>query len=108
MAVWRPPLLALLTNAGSSNAAGLTWNVSDVYKPNEQVVDVLTCRRFLADSSGGVDVQINEGMPQVKWFEYFNRWMDLIQTIPADIITFGSVGCKGQVVPRCCNGDKVE
>ncbi len=66
MAVSKPPMLALFTNIGSESPAnGLTWHVDAVFKPNEQLVDVLTCTKVLADAQGSVAVPCVYGMPQL-------------------------------------------
>lgn len=65
LAVSKPPLLALLTNSGSSSTSQAVWSAKKIYKANETLVDVITCRRFMADPSGGVQVQVVGGMPQV-------------------------------------------
>ncbi|KAL1682231.1 glycoside hydrolase family 13 protein [Schizophyllum commune] len=63
MAVSKPPLLTLLTNAGSGGAAA--WDVPDVYKPNTELVDVLTCRTYNAGAKGEVKISSTGGMPHV-------------------------------------------
>ncbi|KAI8992740.1 glycoside hydrolase family 13 protein [Trametes punicea] len=64
MAVYKPPMLALLTNGGSSSSP--SWTVPDAgYQGNEELVDVLTCNKLNADTNGGVSVQGSGGNPQV-------------------------------------------
>ncbi|GBE87192.1 Alpha-amylase A type-3 [Sparassis crispa] len=64
LAVSKPPLLTLLTNGGNSSTP--TWTVSDTgFKPNEQLVEVLSCSLLSADKKGGVSVHGSGGMPQV-------------------------------------------
>ncbi|PSR70436.1 hypothetical protein PHLCEN_2v13687 [Hermanssonia centrifuga] len=64
MAVSKPPMLALLSNKGSSSSP--EWTVASAgFSPNEQLVDVLTCSSVTADSNGGITVQGSGGMPQV-------------------------------------------
>ena len=59
-------MLALLTNIGSQQTNSVLWNVTHpVFKGRQQLVDVLTCRTFLAEESGGVTIQSDEGMPKV-------------------------------------------
>ncbi|KAI0776563.1 glycoside hydrolase family 13 protein [Trametes elegans] len=63
-AVSKPPLLALLTNGGSSSSP--SWKVSDVgYQANEELIDVLSCNKVTADGNGAVTVQGSGGNPQV-------------------------------------------
>ncbi|TRM63251.1 glycoside hydrolase family 13 protein [Schizophyllum amplum] len=63
MAVSKPPLLALLTNAGSGGASA--WDVPKVYKPGTELVDVLSCRTYNAGDDGGVQMSSTGGMPHV-------------------------------------------
>ncbi|EIW57027.1 glycoside hydrolase family 13 protein [Trametes versicolor FP-101664 SS1] len=64
MAILKPPMLALLSNGGSSSTP--KWTVSDAgFQANEELVDVLTCTKMNADSNGGVTVQGSGGSPQV-------------------------------------------
>ncbi|KIJ58010.1 glycoside hydrolase family 13 protein, partial [Hydnomerulius pinastri MD-312] len=66
LAVSKPPVLALFTNAGSSSATSVRWNVTHpIFKSREQLVDVLTCRNYLSGENGGVSIQSDEGMPKV-------------------------------------------
>ncbi|KAF7982410.1 hypothetical protein HWV62_28519 [Athelia sp. TMB] len=65
LAISKPPLLALLTNGGSNTPAGSSWTAKRVYTANETLVDVLSCRRFVADANGGVEVPVVGGMPQI-------------------------------------------
>ncbi len=44
---------------------GITWQVDAVFSPNEQLVDVLTCTKVMADALGSVMVPSVYGMPQV-------------------------------------------
>jgi alpha-amylase len=63
LAIWKPPLLALLTNVGSTSAR---WNVTrKLFKPHQHVVDVLTCGVHVADESGGITVESAAGLPKV-------------------------------------------
>ena len=64
MAVSKPPMLALLTNGGSSSTP--SWTVPDAgYQANEELIDVLSCKMVTADAKGGVNVQGSGGSPQV-------------------------------------------
>ncbi|OSC98372.1 glycoside hydrolase family 13 protein [Trametes coccinea BRFM310] len=64
LAVSKPPMLALLTNGGSSSSP--SWSVPSAgFIANEELVDVLTCNKLNADSNGGVSVQGSGGSPQV-------------------------------------------
>ena len=70
LAISKPPLLALLTNGGSNAPAGSTWSAKGVYAANETLVDMLSCRRLVANASGGVEVPVIGGMPQVSFSIY--------------------------------------
>jgi len=65
MAIFKPPMLALFTNVGSESPWPITWQVDAVFSPNEQLVDVLTCTKVMADALGSVTVPSVYGMPQV-------------------------------------------
>ena len=65
MAIFKPPMLALFTNVGIESPWGITWQVDFVFSPNELLVDVLTCTKFMADAQGSVTVTSVYGMPQV-------------------------------------------
>ena len=66
LVVSKPPMLALLSNIGSQQTSSVRWNVTrPVFRGGEQLVDVLTCREFLAGENGGVSVQSDGGMPKV-------------------------------------------
>ena len=65
MAVSKPPILALFTNVGGESSRGVNWKVDAVFHPNEQLVDVLTCAKVMADEHGGVTIPSAYGMPQV-------------------------------------------
>lgn len=59
-------MLALLTNVGGQGTSSVLWNVThSVFKARQQLVDVLTCRTFLAEENGGVSILSDEGMPKV-------------------------------------------
>lgn len=67
LVISKPPLLALLTNIGSQQTVSVRWNVTHpVFKSKQQLVDVLTCRTFIAGEGGGVSIQSDEGMPKVR------------------------------------------
>ncbi|KAG1775111.1 hypothetical protein EV702DRAFT_1047219 [Suillus placidus] len=62
LAIWKPPMLTLLTNAGSTSAC---WNVTTkLFKPHQHIVDVLTCGVHVADECGGVTVESPAGLPK--------------------------------------------
>ena len=68
LAVWKPPLLALLTNIGSAAKSPPTWNISGsekLFKSKEKVVDILTCVAFTADDNGGLSIVAEGGLPKV-------------------------------------------
>jgi hypothetical protein len=68
LAIAKPPLLALLTNAGANATGAPTrWRVPGAFAPREQLVDVLTCASVVADDAGGVDVVAQGEMPQVSF-----------------------------------------
>ncbi|KAG2065959.1 glycoside hydrolase family 13 protein [Suillus decipiens] len=63
LAIWKPPMLTLLTNAGSTSAR---WNVTHkLFKSRQHIVDVLTCDVHVADEYGGVTVESPAGLPKV-------------------------------------------
>jgi len=67
IAVSKPPLLTLLTNAGS-NASDVSWTISkdqNLFQGGEKLVDLLTCTTLTADSDGGLTVQASGANPQV-------------------------------------------
>ncbi|GJE95538.1 glycoside hydrolase family 13 protein [Phanerochaete sordida] len=64
LAVSKPPLLALLSNQGSSSSP--QWSVASAgYKANEDLVDVVSCTKVTADSNGGVSTTAQSGKPVV-------------------------------------------
>jgi alpha-amylase len=65
MAISKPPILALFTNIGSESSRGVNWKVDAAFRPNEQLVDILTCTKVTADEHGGVNIPSAYGMPQV-------------------------------------------
>ncbi|KAI0753794.1 glycoside hydrolase superfamily [Fomes fomentarius] len=78
LAVSKPPLLALLTNGGSSSSP--KWDVPEAgYKPNEELVDIISCSKVTADANGGVSATGSGGSPQV--------------LLPASAL--GDAGCEG-------------
>ena len=57
-------MLALLTNEGASSSP--QWTVASAgYSANEDLVDVVSCTKITADSSGGVSVTASGGNPMV-------------------------------------------
>lgn len=66
LAVSKPPILALFTNAGSASQSPVSWNITQrIFKGGEQLVDVLTCGTYLAMDGGGLNLASNDGMPKV-------------------------------------------
>ncbi|KAF5327329.1 hypothetical protein D9619_004010 [Psilocybe cf. subviscida] len=68
LAVSKPPMLSLLTNAGASASTQPVWAIpasAGLFSANEQLVDVLTCTALKADGSGGLTVSAKGGMPMV-------------------------------------------
>lgn len=67
LAIIKPPLVALLSNAG--NASTVTWNVtgSDTgYEPGTTLVDVLSCATLITNEDGGVSARSQGGQPLVR------------------------------------------
>lgn len=66
IAISRSPLVALLTNAGSSADSPTYFTVNDtIFNVNETLVDILTCNTFSATSTGGINVESFYGDPQI-------------------------------------------
>jgi alpha-amylase len=68
IAVAKPPMLALLTNVGSSAKAPATWSLdaaSTGYAPNTDLVDVLSCTKVTTDAKGAVSTTSKAGAPIV-------------------------------------------
>ncbi|EIW86154.1 glycoside hydrolase family 13 protein [Coniophora puteana RWD-64-598 SS2] len=69
LAVSKPPLLSLLTNAGSGDSThpgGASWNVTTpLYKAGQELIEVFSCRIVQANDGGGVNLTSLGGMPQV-------------------------------------------
>ncbi|KAF8957053.1 glycoside hydrolase family 13 protein [Flammula alnicola] len=68
LVVSKPPLTTLLTNVGQNTTVNPMWtipNTSNLFAPNELVVNVLTCKTMTADPDGNLDVRAEAGMPQV-------------------------------------------
>ncbi|KAJ7193425.1 glycoside hydrolase family 13 protein [Mycena pura] len=65
----KPPLLALLTNAGANASVQPTWNIpAGQYAPNTTLVDVLACVPVVLDGAGpggATVVRAQAGRPQV-------------------------------------------
>lgn len=62
--VSKAPLVALLTNQGSSSTP--TWSVPNgAFSANAEVWDVLTCTKYTADGNGALSVTGSSGKPQV-------------------------------------------
>jgi alpha-amylase len=65
IAISKLPLLALLTNVGSSGSSQ-NWNVNNTgYQPNTVLTDVLSCNNVTTDANGGISVVVIGGVPQV-------------------------------------------
>ncbi|KAF9467000.1 glycoside hydrolase family 13 protein [Collybia nuda] len=68
LAVSKPPLLGLLTNAGNKSTGSTKWTIpgsAGLFKAGESVVNVFECKSINADDKGGITVQANGGMPQL-------------------------------------------
>ena len=64
LAVYKHPLLALFTNAGSNGNA--SWNVQDTdYPPGMELLEVFSCSRITVNSTGGVVASSTDGQPQL-------------------------------------------
>ena len=65
LALSKPPLLALLTNAGQSGAAA--WSVPGAgYSAHQALTEVLSCAAVSADAQGGVSASTSSGQPMVR------------------------------------------
>ncbi|KAJ3723796.1 glycoside hydrolase family 13 protein [Lentinula raphanica] len=83
LAVSKSPLLALLTNGGSSSTE--SWSIPNsagLYSANETLVDVLTCDTVSTDADGNLNVVAKNGLPQV--------------LIPARLLSSSGSLCVGQ------------
>ncbi len=67
IAISKPPLLALLTNAGNSSTA--TWTIpgnAGLFLKGQTLIDVLTCQSYNVDPvTGSLTVESKYGLPQV-------------------------------------------
>ncbi|PBK84832.1 glycoside hydrolase family 13 protein [Armillaria gallica] len=67
IAISKPPLLALLTNAGNSSTA--TWTIpgnAGLFLKGQTLIDVLTCQSYNVDPvTGSLTVESRYGLPQV-------------------------------------------
>lgn len=67
IAISKPPLLALLTNAGNSSTA--TWTIpgdAGLFLKGQTLIDVLTCQSYNVDPiTGSLAVESRYGLPQV-------------------------------------------
>ncbi|KZT05147.1 glycoside hydrolase family 13 protein [Laetiporus sulphureus 93-53] len=63
MMTWKPPMLGLFTNNGSDTSP--KWEVPETYAPGLELIDVLSCNNYIADSNGRFTVNGQNGMPQV-------------------------------------------
>lgn len=64
LVVSKPPMVALLTNMGSSSTP--TWTVSNAgFSANADVYDVLTCTKYTTDANGGLQITGSGGNPQI-------------------------------------------
>lgn len=75
LVVSKPPLLALLTNVGNKSTTTTSWTIpgsEGLYMSGEDIVNVLDCKVYQADKEGGISVQVDSGMPQVRWLASFS------------------------------------
>jgi len=64
LVVYKHPLLALFTNAGSNGTA--SWNVQGTdYAPGTELVEAFSCSRVSVDSTGGLAASSIGGQPQL-------------------------------------------
>jgi len=64
LAVSKPPMLALFTNAGASGTA--SWKVPHSgYSGNTKLIDVLSCTVVTTNNDGGLTANTSTGLPQV-------------------------------------------
>ncbi|KAF9021065.1 glycoside hydrolase family 13 protein [Hymenopellis radicata] len=67
LAISKPPLLTLLTNAGSSGSA--SWSIpssASLFSKGDTVVDVVSCNTYTVDSSSGdLSITASSGLPKV-------------------------------------------
>ncbi|OSX57019.1 glycoside hydrolase family 13 protein [Postia placenta MAD-698-R-SB12] len=69
LAVSKPPMLALLSNGGSSSNP--SWSVPNAgYKSGETLIDAVSCNTLKADKQGGVSAQSFNGTPKVNSLLY--------------------------------------
>jgi len=64
LVVYKYPLLALFTNVGSNGTA--SWSVQGTdYAPGTELLEVFSCSRVFADSTGGLVASSVGGQPQL-------------------------------------------
>jgi alpha-amylase len=64
LAVSKPPMLALFTNAGASGTA--SWNLAKSgFNGNTRLVDVLSCTVVTTNSDGSLVANTTDGLPQI-------------------------------------------
>lgn len=75
MVISKPPLLTLLTNAGSKSLSTISWTIpagttvgnssTPLFQGGESLVDILSCNSVVVGSDGGLSVTSDYGKPQV-------------------------------------------
>lgn len=68
LAISKPPMLALLSNGGSSSTP--TWSISSAvsgYTPNQDLIDVLSCKTVKTDGNAGISTSSSGGAPMVSF-----------------------------------------
>ncbi|CAA7266390.1 unnamed protein product [Cyclocybe aegerita] len=68
LAISKPPLLTLLTNAGETPSSSPEWTIpasAGLFGAGTMLVDVLTCQGTTVDSDGRVSVRASAGAPKV-------------------------------------------
>jgi alpha-amylase len=71
IAVQKGKLLSAFTNAGSQGSVDTFLLSGTGYAANEQLIDVLSCSKLSADSSGNVNLAFKGGNPQASLLESF-------------------------------------
>lgn len=59
-------VIGVYTNAGSSSSVTVTLSSSATgFEGNQPLVDTMSCNTFITDSSGGISVTLNGGVPRI-------------------------------------------
>lgn len=73
IAISKPPLLTLLTNAGNSDVPSepVSWYIPSsegLFKNDESLVDILSCKTVMLDDQGDLTITADRGFPQVSLY----------------------------------------